>query len=143
MLTQAEADALIAADKDFVDPQPIYLKPGLDESHDLQSKDRRERFILDIWRGTIRLSKARYQTRGRKAIILVRLDFGGAPHTNPDESQVGPDHMHVYREGYEDRWAVAADPAEFHGLKDMGLALEDFCVFCHIQGVPQIQVSLI
>ena len=144
MLTQAEADMLIATVKEFVAPNPIFLRPGLDESLDLQSRDKREKFILDLWRGTLRLSKAKYQNRGRKAIVLVRLDFGGSgPHTNPDGAVIGPDHIHIYKEEYEDRWAYPVDPKEFRNLKDFGNALADFCSYCHIINVPPIQAGLL
>ena len=103
MLTQTEADTLIAMRKSFLNPGTISLPRGTDQTHDLIGEDKREGFLLDLWRGTIRLSKFRYQTRGRKVIVLVRLDIDSAPHTNPDGTQIGRSHLHLYREGYEDR----------------------------------------
>ena len=76
-LTQAEADALIAMAKTFVDNRIISLPPGIDDSRDLIGVEPRERFLLDIWRSTFRLSKYRYQTRGRQIIVLVRLCIDG------------------------------------------------------------------
>ena len=32
----------------------------------------------------INLTKGTYQNRGRQVVVLARLDFGGAPHRNPD-----------------------------------------------------------
>src|SRR3972149_8634104 len=111
MLTQSEADALIAMRKVFVNPDTISLSPGTDETHDVVGDDKREQFMLDLWRGTIRLSKIKYQTRGRRVIVLVRLDIDGAPHTNPDGAQLIGTHLHLYREGYEAKWAFSVDTA--------------------------------
>lgn len=73
----------------------------------LQSPDRRETFSLDITRSQVNLVKGTYQNRGRGVVILARLDFGGAPHRNPDDVEVPCPHLHIYREGYGDRWAIA------------------------------------
>jgi hypothetical protein len=84
-LTQSEADALIAVEKHKADEQS-YDYPGLGGSISvpLVSPDKRESFILDISRGRIDLKKGTYQNRARQIVVLVRLDFGGAPHRNPD-----------------------------------------------------------
>ena len=84
MLTQTEAQALIAMRKAFVNAGVSSIPVGVDETHELIGSDPRERFFLDIWRGTLRLTKLKFQTRGRRVIVLVRLDIDGAPHTNPD-----------------------------------------------------------
>jgi Family of unknown function (DUF6978) len=143
MLTQTEADALIAMDKSFVNPVTVNVRPGINQTHELIGADPKERFLLDLWRGTIRLSKYRFQTRGRQVIVLVRLDLNGAPHTNPDGSKIGGTHVHVYREGYEDRWASPIDPAEFKNLRDVSQTFRDFCDYCKIENHLQFQVELL
>jgi len=142
MLTQAEADTLIAMDKRFAQSKTITLLPGSDQTHELIGSADRERFLLDLWRGTLRLTKLKYQTRGRKAIVLVRLDIDGAPHTNPDGQRLGGTHVHVYREGYEDRWAFTPDPADFRNPSDMQRTFRDFCDYCHILDPPAWQGGL-
>jgi hypothetical protein len=143
VLTQAEADALIAMGKSFADSPTIAMMPGTDQTHELVGDDKRERFLLDLWRGTLRLSKVRYQTRGRKVFVLVRLDIDGSPHSNPDGTRLDKTHLHVYREGYEDRWAYPIDPKEFSDTRDIRQAFEDFCRFCNIKSVPPFQGGLI
>ena len=143
MLTQTEADTLIAMRKVFFNPDTLSLPPGTDQTHELIGDDRRERFFLDLWRGTIRLSKVKYQTRGRKAFVLVRLDIDGSPHTNPDEQKIGGTHLHVYREGYEDRWAFPLNPSEFRDSTNMMQVFVDFCRYCHIQDIPPFQGELL
>lgn len=85
-LTQAEADALIAMEK-HRENDDIHDYPGLGGgiTIPLISSDKRENFLLDITRGRIDLKKGTYQNRARHIVILVRLDFGGQPHRNPDD----------------------------------------------------------
>ncbi len=142
MLTQTEADALISMEKTFLRPVTISLPPGADQTHELIGDDKRERFLLDLWRGTLRLSKVKYQTRGRKIIVLVRLDIDGAPHTNPDGNKLGGTHIHLYREGYEDKWAHPLDPNEFGNQGDIGRTFVDFCRYCNVTNTPVFQVGL-
>lgn len=139
MLTQAEADTLIAMPKRFVNPCVISLPPGVDETHELIGADLRERFLLDLWRGTMRLSKYKMQARGRIIVVLVRLDINGAPHTNPDGQLLDGTHLHVYREGFDDKWAYPIDPEVFHDIGNVGFAFEDFCRLCHIEEIPPFQ----
>lgn len=143
MLGQAEADALIAMGKTFLKRKTICLPPGIDESRELVGDDKTELFLLDLWRGTLRLSKYRYQTRGRRIVVLVRVDIDGAPHTNPDGGNVGPSHIHVYREGFEDRWAHPLNPAQFSDSTDIVQTFHDFAAFCSIRDVPPFQETLL
>src|SRR5690349_3665382 len=111
-LTQSEADALIAMEKHRVnDDAWDYPGLGVSLSIPLVSIDKRENFILDVARGRIDLRKGTYQNRARQTVILVRLDFGGQPHRNPDGVEVSSPHLHVYREGYGDKWAIPVPAA--------------------------------
>ena len=139
MLTQTEANTLIAMRKSFVKPSTISVVPGAKQSHELVGQDPKERFLLDIWRGTLKLTKLKCQNRGRVVIVLVRLDLNGSPHTNPDGQRVPDTHLHIYREGFEDRWAYPVDPAEFSNVSNMRQALLDFCRRCNIDLPPATQ----
>ena len=33
----------------------------------------------------------------------------GSPHTNPDDQIIGGTHLHIYKEGFDDRWAYPID----------------------------------
>lgn len=142
-LTQAEADALIAMQKHRVDETP-WDYPGLGGavSIPLVSRNRREQFLLDLRRGRIDLSKGTYQNRGRQVVVLVRLDFGGAPHRNPDGEEIGSPHLHVYREGFGDKWAMPVPTENFRGLNDPWQMLEDFMRYCNIITPPNIRRGL-
>lgn len=119
-LSQSEADALIAMEKVKVDNQN-WDYPGLGGriSIPLVSKNKRENFILDISRGKIDLLKGTYQNRAHQVVILIRLDFGGQPHRNPDGEEILSPHLHVYREGYGDKWAVAVPSNNFSDMSNL------------------------
>ncbi len=89
--------------------------------------------MLDVWRGTLRLTKLKFQNRVRTVIVLVRLDVDGAPHTNPDGQRLSGTHLHLFREGYDDRWAFPVDPGSFTLLNDPGATFQEFCAFCKIR----------
>lgn len=141
-LTQAEADALLAMEKHYSgDAKCVFPSLGGSLRLELHSKDRRESFNLDITRSRAVLTKETFQTRARKTVILVRLDIDGPMHRNPDGEEVPCPHLHLYREGYGDKWASPLPP-EFVGLPG-GLALLDaFMDFCRVVGRPPIEGDL-
>jgi hypothetical protein len=141
-MKQSEADALLTMAKLFVGTASVSLVPGVDESHEVVSTDEKEQFLLDIWRGTIRISKLKKQTRARKVTVLARLDVDGSPHTNPDGTTFGGTHLHLYKEGFEDRWAYPV-PSSFSNLTNVNQVFVDFCAYCNIQQLPATQVALI
>ncbi len=105
-LTQIEADALIQMDKFRTDGAAWnFPYAGEKLAIPLTSADKRENFILDINRGRIKLTQATFQNRARQAIVLLRLDIDGPPHTNPDGAELACPHLHIYREGYGTKWA--------------------------------------
>ena len=138
-LTQAEADALLALAKRRIDAtEHDYPAFGERVTIPLISSDRRESFLLDLRRSRIDLAKGTYQNRARQVVILARLDFGGAPHRNPDGQKIGTPHLHVYREGYGDRWADPVPSDRFADLDDPWRTLEDFMRFCNVVEPPVI-----
>lgn len=141
-LTQAEADALIAMEKHRVNEDRHDFPVAGSLVVPLQSPDKREQFLLDIKRGRIDLSKATYQNRGRQVIVLVRLDLGGAPHRNPDGEELPCPHLHLYREGYGDKWAIALPSEKFSKTSNLWRTLEDFMRFCSITQPPWIEPGL-
>jgi Family of unknown function (DUF6978) len=142
-LTQTEAEALIAMEKHRVnDERWDYPVLGGSISVPLISSDRRENFVLDVSRGRINFAKGTYQNRARQVIVVVRLDFGGQPHRNPDGEELESPHLHVYREGYGDKWAVPVPIGVFPNVTDKWKTLEDFMRFCNIANPPLIERGL-
>ncbi|MGO8934869.1 MAG: DUF6978 family protein [Terracidiphilus sp.] len=140
MLTQSEADQFIQMAKHFLrPPASISIPPGLDDTFELAGPGDREKFHLDIWRGTIRITKLRFQNRVQTVVVLVRLDVDGAPHTNPDGQRLTGTHLHLFREGYDDKWAYPVDAARFTVLNDPGTTFQEFCTYCNIESPPPVQ----
>lgn len=143
MLTQQEADDLIAMKKTFVKSVTISIPPGTDQTHELIGDDKREMFLLDLGRGAIRLSKLKFQTRARIIVVLVRLDINGSPHRNPDGTRLGGTHLHIYREGFEYKIAFPLLPWQFSNTDDICQTLEDFYRYCNIErAAPYIEFML-
>lgn len=140
MIAQAEADALIAMEKHCRDDAEWnYPYLGRYVTIPLVSIDHRESFLLDLRRGRIDLSKGTYQNRGRQVVVLARLDFGGAPHRNPDGEEIGSPHLHLYREGFGDKWAFPVPGDHFPNPHDAWQMLQDFMRYCNIVDLPIIQ----
>jgi len=137
-ITQTEADFLISMEKHRQD-DTVWDYPGLAEEIEIPliSSDKKEIFTLDIWRSKITL-KGRYQNRSRKTVVLLRLEFGGAPHRNPDDSEIACPHLHIYREGYADKWAFPVPEEHFSNVNDLWQTLIDFMKYCNITRPPQI-----
>ena len=142
-LTQAEADRFLAMEKVRVnDDEWNFPQVGEKIMVPLLSKDRKESFGLDVSRKRIDLSKLTYQNRVRTNIILARLDLGARPHRNPDGAEVGSPHIHLYREGYADKWAFEVPSDLFGDLDDHYRALFDFMDYCKIVEQPIIEKGL-
>ena len=142
-ITQAEADALIAMEKQRTDDEDwTFPGPGARIAIPLVSLDKRENFMLDVTRAQIKLTKATYQTRARQAIILLRLDLDGPPHRNPDDQWVPCPHLHAYREGYGDKWAIAAPPSVYPNPTNLFATFIAFMQECHIVDPPSFQLGL-
>jgi hypothetical protein len=139
-LTQVEADALRALEKVREnDDQPDYPSLGGNVCVPLVSVDKREHFLLDVSRGRIDLSKGKYQERGHQVVVLVRLDFGGAPHRNPDGEEVPSPHLHIYRQGFGSKWAIRATQEHFPDTQDFWRMLTDFMRYCNITKPPMFR----
>lgn len=142
-LSREEAAALLAMEKHRADDN-VYEYPAFGGAIHipLQSIDRRETFTLDVRRSQIKLAKGTYQNRARGIVILARLDFGGPPHRNPDDSEVECPHLHVYREGYGDRWAVPLPRGQFPNQNDAWMLVTDFMRFINVTLVPDLRRGL-
>ena len=142
-ISQAEADLLIGMEKLCQDKGSwLFPQPGGRLSIGLVSRDKRESFFLDITRAQLKLTKATYQNRARQAIILMRLDLDGPPHRNPDDQEVPCPHLHIYREGYADKWAIAAPSDRYPNVQDLYSTLDAFMRHCNVTEPPQIDKGL-
>lgn len=140
-LSQAEADALLRMEKFRID-STLHAFPDLGGHIQiaLRSQNQREFFSLDISRRRIALT-TKYQTRGRQSLVLVRLDFN-SPHRNPDDTEVGVPHLHLYREGFGDKWAYAVPENMLKNPSDAWQVLLDFMTYCSVMEPPNISRGL-
>jgi len=145
MLTQIDADSLVAMPKRL--EQSSQLKfPFRDEKQSWKalSSISRDHFLMDVNRNGIRLLKCTYQERYRLTEILVRVDVGVTSlHQNPDGELIRGPHVHLYREGYGDKWASLLPQDRFASSGDLVQTLRDFLEFCNVEAVPEIQLSLL
>jgi hypothetical protein len=142
-LTQAEADALMEMEKYRLDDKAyLFPQPGGRISIPLTSHDKRENFMLDVTRAQVKLTKATYQDRARQVIILMRLDLDGPVHRNPDGQEIQCPHLHVYREGYGDKWAVPAPTDRYANTLDLFATFEAFMQHCNITDPPMVHKGL-
>lgn len=143
VLTQAEADALLAMAKRRADEQEyMYPQGGGSLTVPLVSQDGQEQFLLDIIRGRIDLQKVTYQNRARHVVPLARLDLNGPPHRNPDGEEIACPHIHIYREGFLDKWAKPVPAQKFKNLDNLWATLQDFMRFCNVVEPPRIDRGL-
>jgi len=157
MLIQFEADALIAMQKKLAIKREVYdfPLPGGTLIIPIVSWDKIESFLVDVNRRTIRLTKCTYQERHQGMIILVRLDINGSPHPNPrvvntPSAQLEPyngqtipcPYLHLYVEGFMDKWAIPTPPKEFPRIEDICATLNDFFHYCNIAEPPLVQRSM-
>jgi hypothetical protein len=98
--------------------------------------------MLDVTRAQIRLTKATYQNRARVAIVLMRLDLDGPLHRNPDGEEVPCPHLHVYREGWGVKWAIAAPANKYANTSDLFSTFEMFMQHCNVTDPPRIERGL-
>jgi hypothetical protein len=134
VLTQGDVDALIFMPKHLRVADALLVHPGVHYHRDVDSDDGAERFILTVNRRSIRLSKFTYQERGRKVVVLYRLDIDGPPHKNPDGKTITGSHLHVWREGYDAKWAFPVDVSVFTDTTNAAQTLGQFCLHCNITG---------
>jgi hypothetical protein len=120
------------------------------------STDKRENFLFDIFRGSIRITKITYQNRVRKAFVLRRLDLDGPSHINPQTETVPmpflepyngreilTPHMHIYVEGYGEKWAIPANDILQTNDKDIFEMMEQFFAYCNVKQLPMITKTLL
>lgn len=142
-ITQDDADKLMAMEKKAVDQRQLTFPGPADRLVvPLISVDKRENFLLDVTRYQIKLTKATFQNRARGAIVLYRLDIDGPPHHNPDGEEIPCPHLHIYREGCGDKWAIPATPEKFADTKNLFSTLYQFMQHCNITEPPKIEMGL-
>lgn len=108
------------------------------------SSDGKYSFIVDVNRkGYINfLKKCTYQGRYQKDVTLLRLDIDGPEHTNPDGSILPRTHLHIYREGFGDRFAIAVPP-EIKNTDDLIETLIEFLEYFSVSNTNKLEIETV
>lgn len=143
ILTQAEADRLIRMEK-RAEIDDKYDLPDLGGALNipLVSMDLKEKFFVDVSRGRVNLLKGTNQLRSHQVIVLVRLDFNGPPHRNPDGQEFPCPHLHLYKEGFGDKWAYPLPERTFSNLNDSLTTIQEFMAYCNVKRIPTFKRGL-
>ncbi len=156
-ITQQEADFFFGMEK-YPENNREYQFPNSGGKLILSftSADKHEKFLFDIYRGSIKITKVVYQNRVRKAYILRRSDFDGAPHLNPEVEavplqllephngkEIPSPHIHLYVEGFGEKWAVPAELLLPISGKDIYEIMEEFFRYCNVKQLPKITKTLL
>ena len=72
---------------------------------------------------------------------MCRLDLG-VPHRNPDGEEIPAPHLHIYREGYDDKWAYPLPQDTFTNIDDKWQIFLDFMKYCNIVDAPNFKRGL-
>ncbi|HJD66943.1 MAG TPA: hypothetical protein LFV66_00435 [Rickettsia endosymbiont of Bembidion lapponicum] len=141
-ITEQEAEFFLNMEKIKVNNKEWDLPDlGRKISVPIISLNKKEHFWLDISRKRVNLKKQKYQTRFRESIILARLDLGNN-HRNPDGEEIGSPHLHLYKEGYNDKWAYPVPKDIFKDTNNAWETLHDFMQYCQIIEVPNFRRGL-
>lgn len=142
MLTQVVADEMLEELKRISNPSEFAF-PHQNEIKQmvLSGHDSKRRYIIDVNRkGQIRVSKCTYQNRVNSNIVLLRLDIDGPDHQNPDGKMLSRNHLHIYREGYGDRWAIEV-PSCFIDSNDLIQTLINFLEYCKTTNYSDLKLQ--
>ena len=142
-ITQAEFDFLMSEDKSFDDlASPIQLGPApIQWTRQINAVATKEVFLLDFYRGSFEISKYTVNKRYRQTVILLRYDNGGR-HTNPDGVLFEGAHVHLYREGYNDKFAFPVSEIGVDKSDSMDAVFTKIMNFCNVKIFPIIEVSM-
>jgi len=142
-VTQSEYEFLMRQDKIFEDNlNSIKLAPApLHWTKQINSLHSKETFNLDFYRGSFELTKYTINKRFRQIIILLRYDNGGR-HTNPDGVLFEGPHVHLYREGYNDKFAFPVEEINVMVNDPLEDVFKKIMHFCNVKNLPPIEVPM-
>jgi hypothetical protein len=143
-LPQIEADRLIKMEKHYLGDKTFDFPIGGNQLRiPIVSSDKRNEFVMDANSSCIDFKKYTFGNRTRDVFVLVRVDIlAGGCHVNPDETRIVGSHIHQYREGYGDKWAVPL-PKGFGDTTDIVSIFQHFMNYCNIITKPIFNPSLI
>ncbi len=134
-LTQAEFEFLLNLEKEFEDKSTLNLYPApLQWTRKIKSIPTKDIFCLDFYRGTFKIQKYTFNHRYRQTLPIFRFDSYGV-HTNPDGEKVEEFHIHIYKEGFGDKFAYPASEFGIDNDDTMDIVLQKILRYCNIKPI--------
>lgn len=131
-LTQKEADDLIQMVKWIEQNElPVIIPlPGKINEYSALCALRKNKFTISLRRGSVASSKVTFQGRTSNNQVLLRIDICGQnkKHMNPDGSIIAGSHIHIYKEGYGERYAEPFNPGTDSLTDVCKIFFDKFCI---------------
>ncbi|WP_294562720.1 hypothetical protein [uncultured Traorella sp.] len=110
-MTQDDAIKLVEMFKELLDKKVYLPEDGKRKELYLKSTTDKNEFIISINRRSIVDNKCTFHARTKgKNEPLLRLDVNpSSTHTNPDGEVINGTHLHIFKEGYEIKYAIPFD----------------------------------
>jgi hypothetical protein len=142
-ITQTEYDFLMSQNKSFDDmDSPVHLGPApIQWSRKINAAVNKETFLFDFYRGSFEFSRYTMNKRYRQIVILLRYDNGGR-HTNPDGVLFEGAHVHLYREGFNDKFAFPVSEVGIDVIDSIETVFVKIMHFCNVINFPIIELSM-
>jgi hypothetical protein len=142
-ITQVEYDFLMGQEKAFDDlVSAIQLGPApIQWTRELTSLHNKETFLLDFYKGSFELSRYTINKRYRQTVIMLRYDNAGR-HTNPDGVFFEGKHVHLYREGYNDKFAFHVSEIGVSDTDPIETVFNKIMQFCNVKKISTIEVPM-
>lgn len=141
-LTDAEAKLLIELEKIATDKR-VDIPSNSQKVHlNLSSAKEKDDNIMRIYikRGKRNINKCSFNVVYNKSITLLRLDIEpGRIHQNPDGKDVPNPHLHIYREGYDDRYAEPL-PECFADTANLAKTLYDLLGYSNVINRDKVEI---
>jgi len=142
-ISQKEYNFIMKEEKEFDDlSSPIQLGPApIQWTRQINSSSSKETYLLDFYRGSFEISKYTVNKRYRQTIILLRYDNGGR-HTNPDGVTFDGAHVHLYKEGCNDKFAYPISEIGIDETDNMETVFKKIMHFCNVKRFPSIEMPM-
>lgn len=144
-LSNEEATHLLQLPKQPVDPEKKWNFPDLGQKIgiEMRSEDNSERFMLSATKSGYKIEKVSFHTRARRVVMLARLDLDpDGRHLNPDGEWILGPHLHLYRMGDGDRFAVTIPKQLFPDTLDRVDCWYRFLKYCNVTQNPDVRFEI-
>lgn len=130
-------------EKEFNDSSsPIQLGPApIQWSRKLKAVSTSDTFLLDFYRGNFEISRYTVNHRYQQTIVLLRYDSGGR-HTNPDGETFDGPHVHLFKEGFRDKFAYPVSKVGVEDSDNLETVFNKLMHFCNVRRIPSIKVPM-